>query len=510
MPVSQGLAPRAARALHARTLPLTLAGVVRLGCAIAVPLGCATLGPLGCANDRSATRRPAPPPAPRDASGRPSPGVLGGEVGALVRPLVDQEWVSGLAVGLLARGERATYGFGRRSAADAKPPTEDTIFEIGSATKVFTALLLADAVVRGDVKLADPASASLPPGGALPPPKGRPIQLLHLATHTSGLPRMPNNLSPRDPRDPYADYNDEALYYFLQHLTLTRAPEERYEYSNLGAGLLGQLLASRAHQSYEALVTSALLQPLQLADTRVALDDAARARLAEGHDADGDVVPGWNFAALAGAGALRSTTRDLLRFLELQIEPDKAGPLARAIRLTHAGRFPTTQPPGAVALGWHVRPGGRIYWHNGQTGGYHSFLAFDPEARVGVVLLASTGTSRFLDSLGLELLDLLSGGHPPPLALSASPTVERRRLERYVGRYAITPQFEIAVTLKDGRLYGQATGQPKFRLFPESDTRFALRVVEASLTFEAGDKGKAEALILHQHGADQRARRVGD
>src|SRR5258706_11816077 len=136
---------------------------------------------IGCSPGRSSTRSTAPTPAPRDAQGRPHPLALGGEVAALVSPLLDKEWVSGLAVGLYANGERATYGYGHRSAADPRPPKDDTVFEIRSATKVFTALLLADAGARGELKLTHPPPASLPPGPAPPPPKGKPIPLLHLA-----------------------------------------------------------------------------------------------------------------------------------------------------------------------------------------------------------------------------------------------------------------------------------------------------------------------------------------
>src|SRR5208283_4407870 len=115
----------------------------------------------------------------------------------------------------------------------------DTVFEIGSITKVFTALLLADMAQRGEVALTDPVSKYLPKGVKMPGRNGHAIMLQDLATHTSGLPRLPSNMKPKDFMNPYADYTPELLYQFLSSYELPRDPGSKWEYSNLGAGLLG-------------------------------------------------------------------------------------------------------------------------------------------------------------------------------------------------------------------------------------------------------------------------------
>ena len=195
----------------------------------------------------------------------------------------------------------------------------DTIFEIGSATKVFTSLLLADMVQRGEVALNDPVAKFLPAGVSVPERNGRQITLVDLATHTSGLPRLPANLNPKDPNNPYADYTPEQLYQFLSSYQLPRDIGAQYEYSNLGGGLLGFALARRAGMSYEALVKSRICDPLGMKDTGITLTPEMKARFAVGHDQGLARVENWDLPTLAGAGALRSTANDLLAFVSANI-----------------------------------------------------------------------------------------------------------------------------------------------------------------------------------------------
>ena len=382
----------------------------------------------------------------------------------------------------------------------------NTLFEIGSVTKVFTSTILADMVVRGEVSLADPIAKYLPAGTRTPTKDGREITLLDLATHTSGLPRLPNNLSPRDIANPYVEYTSEKLYAFLASHELRRAVGAQFEYSNLGAGLLGHLLELRARLPYETLVRTRVLQPLGMARTTIALSDADRALLAAGHNAGGKVGPAWDMAVLAGAGALRSTAADVLRFLDANIHAhaDSArGPLARALRLTHDTKH-DIGPGAAIGLGWISRltPEGRIFMHDGGTGGHRSFAAFDPARRVAVVVLSAS--SADVADLGLALLDSARRPSPDRVAITLPETV----LEGLVGEYEITPAFRIAVTREGAQLFVQATSQPRFPVFAESENAFFLRVVDAQVTFERGADGRATTLTLHQGGVSQPGRRV--
>src|SRR5437762_5105440 len=224
---------------------------------------------------------------------------------AILKERVDSRRAAGIVVGILDGGGRRLVASG--SGPAGAPLDGDTVFEIGSVTKVFTSSLLADMVRRGEVKLEDSISKYLPASVRLPSRNGKEITLLDLATQTSALPRLPGNLAPQDPQYPYAGYTVEQLYVFLSHYTLTRDIGEKYEYSNLGVGLLGHVLARKAGMSYEELVTKRILEPLGMKDTAITLSASMRARLAPGHDAGGAPVPTWDLPVLAGAGALRST-----------------------------------------------------------------------------------------------------------------------------------------------------------------------------------------------------------
>jgi len=412
----------------------------------------------------------------------------------------------GIVVGIIGREGRRVIAYGHLEKEDSRPVNGDTIFEIGSETKVFTALLLADMVQGGEVALHDPVAKYLPANVKMPERNGRSITLVDLATHTSGLPRLPQNLSPKDPSDPYADYSVEQLYEFLAGYQLTRDIGSQYEYSNLGGGLLGHVLALRGGMSYEALVESRICAPLGMSSTRITLTPEMKARLAKGYDAAMEPAENWDLPTLAGAGALRSTANDMLIFMAANLGYTKTS-LAPALAAMLQVRRPTGQAGLEIALGWHILSanGKEIAWHNGGTGGYRSYMGFDPKARGGVVLLSNASTPAGVDDIGRYLLDASA-----PLATLATPpkehsqvSVDPKLFEGYIGKYELVPNT------RDGdRLFGQATDQPKFEMFPKSDRDYFLKVVDAQITFLTDDKGKATELILHQNGRDQRGKRV--
>jgi CubicO group peptidase (beta-lactamase class C family) len=426
----------------------------------------------------------------------------------LVERIDTQRQSVGIVVGVIGPDGRRVIAYGHLETGDSRPPNGDTIFEIGSATKVFTSLLLADMVQRGEVALDDPAAKYLPASVKMPERNGRSITLVDLATHTSGLPRLPTNLSPRDPANPYADYSVEQLYQFLSTYQLTRDIDSQYDYSNLGGGLLGHVLARRAGMDYEALVRSRICDPLSMESTRITPTPEMKARLAVGHDAALQPVENWDLPTLAGAGALRSTANDLLTFLAANLGYTKT-PLAPAMAAMLKVRRPTGQAGLEVALGWHVSTtnGKEIVWHNGGTGGYRSFMGFDRETRVGVVALSNAETTAGVDDIGRHLLDASFPLMAPPKQ-HKEVTVDPKLFDGYVGNYQLAPNVILMVARDGNRLFVQLTGQPKFEIFPESDRDYFLKVVDAQVTFVTDSNGHATELILHQGGADQHAKRI--
>ena len=413
---------------------------------------------------------------------------------------VDKEAV-GIVVGLIDMSGPRVFAHGAKSANEPTAKLDgNTVFEIGSVSKAFTSLLLADMVQKGEVALDDPVSKYLPKTVTLPMRGKKEITLLDLATHTSGLPRMPSNHNPADPANPYADYTVDSLYSFLSESKLTRAIGSKYEYSNLGAGLLGHVLALRAGTSYENLMIDRIAKPLGMTSTSIQLSADKQRRMAKGHDQTLAEVKNWDIPTLAGAGAIRSTVNDMLLFLEANMGK-KESALQAAMTEQQKTRKPTDSPELSMCLGWHKfnKFGEEFVWHNGQTGGFHSFIGFDKKRGVGVVLLCNTGAE--VDDIGFHLIDNRWPLKKPAMKL------DPKILESYVGNYELNPSFVISITKFGDKMMLQATGQQKIEIFPESETKFFLKVVDAQVSFETGDNGAVTHLILHQNGLNQKGKR---
>jgi CubicO group peptidase (beta-lactamase class C family) len=342
-------------------------------------------------------------------------------VDAIAGPFVAAGKTVGMVVGVIHNGERHVYGYGRKSICAPGPPDGDTVYEIGSITKTFTALLLADMAQAGLVTLDDPVAKHLPDSVHVPEYLGQPITLVELASQVSGLPRMPSNffavsrtlrLWAKPFANPYANYNTEDMYAFLSNHTLRRAPGDTYEYSNLGFGVLGNALARRAGMDYESLVASRICGPLGMHDTRATLDTAMRARLATPHAGVGRVGPfriaftaaNWDIEGLAGCGALRSTASDMLLYLAANLGETQS-PLKDAMETTYIKRHVVSNSMD-IGMGWHIRHHEKdpepIFWHNGGTGGYRTFAGFVKNARTAVIVLSNS--TQFVDNPGMEVL----------------------------------------------------------------------------------------------------------
>lgn len=404
-------------------------------------------------------------------------------------------------VGIVDHGVTHIYTAGTPP-ADAPPLDASTEFQIGSITKTFTATLLAKMVRSGKVHLDDPIGKYLPAGIHAPSYKGKQITLLNLAEQNSGLPEMPANFAPSNPADPYADYGTAPLYDFLGRYVLTRAPGAKFAYSNLGVGLLGVLLSKAAHTDYPSLVSSGVFKPLGMNETSASVTPQIQARLMPGLTQGLTPSPAWTFSALAGAGAINSSMHDMLLYLKANMEAP-SGSLGSAMAFAQQPRSDTTLAPFMrIGLTWFTNVNSHITWHNGQTGGYHSFLGFDRAEETGIVVLANVAQFR-VDDLAIHLLAPEPNDAVPVIA-TPPPAVLPHGNSPYVGIYQLSSAFAITIFEENGRLYGQATKQPQFELTLQSGTTFKVAGVDATITFVLDSAGHVTALVLHQNGLNMR------
>jgi CubicO group peptidase (beta-lactamase class C family) len=413
--------------------------------------------------------------------------------------IVSERVAAGRSTGLIvgaasASDERqvAATGFER----PGTPIDRHTLFEIGSITKAFTGILLAEMVLRGEVRLDQPVAELLPPTVRMPSRSGKPITLGDLASQVSGLTRLPSNMRPADAANPYADYTVAQMYEFLGQHELRRDPGAQYEYSNLGVGLLGHALALRAGKPYEQLLRERVLTPLGMTSTGIVLTEGMKRRMSEGHDPSGRVVPLWDLPTLAGAGALRSSLDDMMKFASAVMSPpDNA--IGRAIRLSVAPRFRVNEAL-SLGLNWHrvILGGDTIIFHNGGTAGFRTYLGVNPRRGVAVVLLGNSAQDNedIARHVLVPSLPLIAIVHRKEIALPADV------LAQYVGEYRLLPQLSLTVTLEGNALQAQPTGQPKFPLFAEARDRFFLKVVDAQIEFRRDSTGAVTGLTLFQNG----------
>ncbi len=427
------------------------------------------------------------------------------KVDRLVQPYLDSKTLGGLSVGILHRGKKTFVGYGSSKSASAAKPDENTVYEIGSITKVFTSLLLADAINRGLVKLDQPITELFPSDLSKPHASLSKINFKQLSTHTSGLPRMPSNFDLSNVDNPYATYDPQKMFEFLHDHRLTREPGKKTEYSNLGVGLLGYLIASKQKTEYEALLKEKLLAPLQMNDSVTTLNEKVKPRLAQGHDSDGIDRGPWDFLSLAAAGAIRSTAADMLKFAEANLHPSET--MREMFDLAWKEQQPgLTKDDRAMGLGWFIAGDGHTRFHNGQTGGYHSALFISRKLDLAVVILSNTATGE-VDRLAEDIFKMVAGDPVEPRKFDTAIVVPEEVMKRYVGVYELVPNVDFTVSVQDGMLMVGLTGQQTIRVYPKSETLWEYKVVKATITFRQDKEGNWNELVLFQNGIRQRAKR---
>lgn len=422
-----------------------------------------------------------------------------------LRERVAQQGV-GLSAAVVDGAGVQFYAAGVRTAGLAEPVDADTLYEYGSITKTFTALLLADMVVRKELALDGPVEAVLPNGLKLRDSQDKPIQWADLVTHRSGLPRLPANMKDIHGADPYAAYGREDLWSFLSSWKAERARDAQWEYANLGFGLLAEALALRAQRSYDSVLQERVLKPLGLEAMTLALRNKPLAGLLRGHDPQGKPTPNWRFDAMAGAGALVGSARSLARYAQAAIGAFDH-PLKEAFALTMQRRADGPAPINPMGLGWVIAPldGRQLVTHDGGTGGFASSLVIDPSRRRAAFMLANAQVP--VNDLAIHALE----PRMPVRDLATEKKQTQREgqalapehLAPLPGSYALNPQFKVVIRLKDGKLTAQATGQGEFELFAIDARKFFAKVTPLELHFE-GDSGVPAAFTLLQGGAKLR------
>jgi D-alanyl-D-alanine-carboxypeptidase/D-alanyl-D-alanine-endopeptidase len=412
-----------------------------------------------------------------------------------------------IPAGCIVTGElrdgRITYSLVGQAEPDGVPP-ERRIFEIGSITKVITGVLLSQTVIEKKARLDTTLSELLGPDFKFADPKVGKITLLQLSTHTSGLPRLPGNMrsNPDGKPDPYALYDLAKMKEFLGKVTLKGDPPHDASYSNLGVGLLGEMLALVHGRSWDALVKEKVTSPLGMEDTLMVPGEDHRKRLAPPYH---DNVPGhqWTFQAMAGAGALRSTAADLMIFGQAMIEPEKTT-LAEAIRDMMQVHAPYPSSGGEIGLGILIGKldGDRDYMHTGGTGGYRTALQVVPAKKTVRVILINN------DKLPAEALLRAVREEKNPEEVEGIALTEKE-LDAYTGVYEMGPGARFTILRRGASLHVRLTGQPFFPVKGLGNDRFRYDVVAADLQF-LKEGGNVKSLTLFQNGRELPAIRTED
>ncbi|NBB18965.1 serine hydrolase [Runella sp. CRIBMP] len=406
-----------------------------------------------------------------------------------VKSRIDNRYSVGTVVAFFENGKETYFTYGYANADKKQVILPQSVFEIGSISKTFTSLLLADLVQKKAIRLDDFVEKYLPDSVKIPSFNGRKITFADLATHTSGLPRMPTNIVAKDPENPYVEYGVKELYAFLKTAQLENGMGN-YNYSNVGVGLLGHVLTRISGKSYEQLLQNVICNPLKMNETST-LNSSSW--LTTGH-VDNKPVSHWDFDIMAGAGAIRSNAEDLMRYLRAELDLS-AGALASAIKQSQQPLY-VVDSTLKMALGWHISAAANdeIYWHNGGTGGYRTFAGFSQKSNKAIVIL--NNSTQSVDDLGMYFFNPSVTIIPSKKSL----TLPKLAMQSFVGKYKIDPKLELEITLDNNQLFAKLTGESIVPVYPETVTKLFCREVNATIDFFRNDKGEFDKLILDLNG----------
>jgi CubicO group peptidase (beta-lactamase class C family) len=398
--------------------------------------------------------------------------------------------LAGTAVVGVLQANHASFG----AVGEQAKQSEHLLFEIGSISKVFTGLLLAQAVERGELKL-DTTLGSLKLTRAPLPSKVAAITLRQLVTHTSCLPNDPNDIADETNRtETLAHYPRTRLWSALASQQMSHEAPCDAEYSNFGFGVLGEALAAHYRTSWEQLVRLRITAPLGMRETIGHVGGKA-GKLAVAYGDDKRVKPWLAWGAFAGAGGLYSNARDMLTFSRALLAGRK-GPLGAA-----AERVLEPLSGSEIAYAIEIRGFAkqRTYSKNGRTGGYSSYWSILPDTHEALIVLASNADAHG-DGLGREIL---AQRYPAPQPVADS----GGNLPDYAGVYRINEKSTFTFVVQDRQLYGRLIGQKFGRLLPAGSDTFVLPGVDVAFSFSRVH-GHVKTVTMRQLGAELVAQRT--
>ncbi|MEQ9406885.1 MAG: serine hydrolase domain-containing protein [Fuerstiella sp.] len=491
----------------------------RLTCTAVVLLAAMVAPMVGCGRDNG----PGGENGPSDAA-IPSRDAAKVAIDEIIQPLIDDQWARAVVVGTVTEQHSEILSYGQLSVNDPGQPDADTVFEIGSLTKVFTALLLADMVQRGEVLLDDPIHDYLPADVQVPTGSRGDIRLVDLATHTSSLPNVAANFwedgdniyDPDTAGRRWSGYTQNQLFESLRSHSSPIGEKAEFAYSNLGMGLLGHLLELKSGKSYEELLIERICEPLEMNNTRLTLNKDMMERRAQGHNADSQPSEPWDgqTSALAGAFAIRSTPHDLMVFLKANLGLTDS-PLSSAIAATHTERFKRNDLE-QVGLGWNLNKYGVVF-HSGTTGGFRCSMFLLPELKVGTFVITDTQVGGATDAragefekVGGSLINALVGAPPLPLTLPKAASRGSDQLTDFIGQYNLRPDDSdgLRITVVDEKLHALIPGRVTRQLHPQAKDTFFMKEYDVELAFERDDEEKVQGVSARIGGRSQALRRV--
>lgn len=312
----------------------------------------------------------------------------------------------GLVIGIVKNGKTFIKGYGSIHKEKLISPDSLSIFELASTSKLFTTSTFQLLVDEGQLKLDDKIQTILTDNVKIAS-SGQNTTLLHLATHLSGFPSLPNSFIAKmnDEKSPYKDLVTQDIYDYLRTCE-GKQPEGTFEYSNFGMGLLGHLLELKSGMKYEKLVTEKLLVPLKMKNTFVTIDSTHKSNIVQGYDENGNPSPIWTDNCLTGAGSFLSNASDMIKFIKSNLKENET-PISTSLIQTHK-----RQLNGETGLGWILPStadkllGNKdIVWHNGMAGGYSSFLAIDKPNDYGVIILSNKAIDA--STFGMKMVRII-------------------------------------------------------------------------------------------------------
>ncbi len=406
------------------------------------------------------------------------------EIENIMKKCVDEGHTPGMVIGIIKESGTKFYKYGNMAIDDATPIDENTVFETGSITKIFTSLLFTQMIQNGDVKFDDPIEMYLPKDIKLPEYNGIKITLGHLATHRAGFDYMPKNFIMNDLYNPFCEYDIKFLYDYLSTLKLEYEPGSRYRYSNVGVSLLGHILSLITNQEFEDLVSDRLLKSMGMENTKVNLTEDMLNRFAKAHIRN-KIVPHWDILSVFDAcGGLHSTPKDLARFIEANLgfyKTDVYPILQEAIKTRHPQDLPYLDVGHEWNISYQYKP--EIVYHGGATGGHQIFIGFCPETKKGVVVCSNS--CSFIYDIGKAILN--SKWYLKKFRQQA--IIVPMMLHKFVGNYKNIDDGTIcSIQMKSqghlSTLMLKWGYYPQVPMYPSTDKDFFLKVKPVEINFD--------------------------